>query len=52
MSHKPINVGNEEKEGQNRRDIIKIGREWNNHKECGGFSDGWDCCLLEIIVSR
>ena len=25
--------------------------EWTNWKERGGFFDGWDCFLLEIIVS-
>ena len=27
------------------------GGESTNHKERGGFGDGWNCCLLEVIVS-
>ena len=50
--HNPINGGNEEKEGISVREIMKIGREWTNRKEHGGFGDSWDCYFLSIIVSQ
>ena len=28
------------------------GREWKNRKERDGVGDGWDCCLLAVIVSQ
>ena len=51
-SHNPIIGGTEDKYGINGRDSSKRGREWTNRKECGRFGDGWDCCLLAIIVSQ
>ena len=51
VSHNPINGGKEEKEGTNRRDRVKRGREWKNCKGRGGFGDGWDCCLLAVILA-
>ena len=51
-SQNKINGGNEEREGMNVGEIKKRGREWTNRMENGGFGDGWDCHLLEIIVSR
>ena len=35
-SHNPINGGNENKEGENGREIRKRGREWMNWKELEG----------------
>ena len=37
-------------EGINVRESRKRGSKWNNQKEHSGFGDGWDCCLLAIIV--
>ena len=51
-SHNPMNGGTEEREQINGRERNKRDKEWKNWKDHGGFRDGWDCCLLEIIVSR
>ena len=47
-----MNGGTEEKEEINGRKRKKREKEWTNQMERGGFRDGWDCCLLVIIVSR
>ena len=51
VSHNQINRGTEDNEGRNIMDIRKRGRECTNQKGCVGFDDGWDCCLLAIILS-
>ena len=52
VSQNPMNGGTGEKEGRKGRDNKKIGKEWTNQKECGGFGDSWYCYLLAITVSR
>ena len=51
VSNNPINGGNEEKYERNGKDRRKRGRERTNLKKRGRLGDGWDCCLLAIIVS-
>ena len=47
-----INGVTGEKEGIKVKGSSKIGNEWTNHKERGGFGDSWYCCLSSITVSR
>ena len=51
-SHNKIKVDNKKKEGRNRGEKMKRWREWTNRKKHDRFGDGWDCCLLAVIVSR